>query len=303
MLIKRPIIALFLMPAVLIYLVIFLYPTLRAGVMSFYSIDTLTAAFKEWKYVGIGNYSDLIANQYFRGSVWNVFVIWLVGGLIIFVFAFLFAAILSSGVRGKGFWRSLIFLPNTVSAVVLSVIWLQYIYSSNYGFLKTVFKFLGLNTLASVQWTDSEHIFGSMVIAYCFGSIGYFMLILQAAMDRIPTDFYEASVLEGANPFHKFFFITLPLMRDVFRTTLMLWTITAINWFVWSATFGLAEQSTTTPGYYMYMKVFGSSTNSHTTTEVFNVGTGAAVGILIMIAIIAISAVMNLFFRKERLEY
>lgn len=303
MLIKRPIILLFLMPAILIYLAIFLYPTLRAAVMSFFTIPALTSGISEWTYIGFDNYTSLFHNSYFLGSVWNVLAIWLVGGLLIFFFAFLFAGILSSGVRGKSFWRSLIFLPNTVSAVVMSVIWLQYIFSSNFGFLKTIFKSVGLKTLANVQWTDNEHIFISMLIAYSFGSIGYFMLILLAGMERIPSDYYEAAVLEGANPLHKFFRITLPLLRDVFRTTLVLWTVTAINFFVWSATFGLNNPHTITPGYYMYLRVFGSEKSVYQ-QEAFNVGSGATVGVLITLAIIVLSALINnLFFRKERLEY
>src|SRR4030095_6972761 len=139
--IKKPIVALFLMPAVLIYLAIFLYPTLRALMMSFYDIPSLSSRLSEWSYIGLGNYTQLFHNSYFMGSAWNVLKIWLFGGIITMFFAFLFAAILSSGVRRKGFWRALIYLPNTVSAVVLAVIWLQYIYNSSYGFLTKLFRF------------------------------------------------------------------------------------------------------------------------------------------------------------------
>lgn len=301
--IKPPTIALFLLPAVLIYLAIFLYPTIRSGIMSFYNIPSLTSQSHEWSFLGFDNYRDLFSNSYFMGSVWNVLMIWIFGGAIIFIFAFLFAVILSSGVKGKGFWRSLIFLPNTVSAVVMSVVWLQYIYNIDYGFLTTMFRFLGLDSLASIQWTDNEHMFISMMIAYSFGSIGYFMLILGAGIDRIPHDYYEAAQLEGANPLHKFFKITLPLLSEVFRTTLVLWTITAINFFVWSATFGLENPNTMAPGYYMYLKVFGADKTVYT-QDAFNIGSGATVGVLITLAIIGFSLIINLFFRKnDRLEY
>ncbi|MCD9024995.1 carbohydrate ABC transporter permease [Cohnella silvisoli] len=299
---QKSIIALFLLPAVIIYLVIFLYPTLRTLAMSFYDIPSLSSKVAEWKFVGLLNYEDLMHSSYFTGSVKNVLGIWAIGGVLIFAFAFLFAVILTSGVRGKNFWRSLIFLPNTVSAVVLSVVWLQYIFNSSYGLLTTVFNRLGLTALANIQWTDNEHIYFSMIIAFSFGSIGYFMLILNAGIDRIPTDYYEAATLEGASVGTKFFKITLPLLRDVFRTTLVLWTITAFNFFVWSATFGLDDPHTVTPAFYMYQKVFGRG-NSVYVEEVFNVGSGASVGILITIAILVVSALINRFFPKDRLEY
>ncbi|QGQ94533.1 sugar ABC transporter permease [Paenibacillus psychroresistens] len=301
--IKKPIIALFLGPAVIIYFAIFFYPTLRTGLMSFYNVESISSQFSEWSFIGLDNYVDLIHNSYFTGSVWNVLKIWIIGGALVFFFAFLFAVIISSqGVRWKAFWRSLIFLPNTVSAVVLSIVWLQYVYNYDYGFLAKLFKMVGLNSLAEIQWTDDIHLFISMLLAYCFGCIGYFMLILNAGMDRIPQDYYEAALLEGANAFDKFFKITLPLLRDVFRTTLVLWTITSINFFVWSATFGLADPHTMTPGYFMYLRVFGNSRSVYM-DDAFNIGSGATVGVLITLAVIVLSSLINLFFRKERLEY
>ncbi|WP_339316722.1 sugar ABC transporter permease [Paenibacillus sp. FSL R10-2734] len=303
--IRKSIIALFILPAVCIYLAIFLYPTLRSLAMSFFNIPTLSSKLKDWSFVGFENYTSLFQNSYFMDSAKNVLVIWIVGGLITFFFAFLYAVILSSGVKGKTFFRSIIFLPNTVSAVVLSIVWLHYIYNSDYGFLTTFFRTIGLDYLANIQWTEDGHIFMAMLIAYCFSSIGYYLLILNAGMDRIPHDYYEAANLEGANAFYKFFRITLPLVKDVLRTTIILWTIGAINFFVWSATFGsggLQSSKTATPGYYMYLKVFGAERTVYQ-VEDFNIGSGATVGVLITLAILILSYIINLFFRKERLEY
>ncbi|MBM7568809.1 carbohydrate ABC transporter permease [Paenibacillus sacheonensis] len=299
---NKSIIALFLLPAVLIYLVIFLYPTLRTLAMSFYDIPSLSSQFAEWHYVGLLNYKDLMHSPYFVSSMKNVLGIWAIGGVLIFAFAFLYAVILASKVRGTHFWRSVIFLPNTVSAVVLSVVWLQYIFNSSYGLLTTVFRRLGLTALADIQWTDNEHIYFSMIIAFSFGSIGYFMLILNAGINRIPGDYYEAATLEGASQRVKFFAITLPLLRDVFRTTLVLWTITAFNFFVWSATFGLDDPHTVTPAFYMYQKVFGRGNNVYV-EDAFNVGSGASVGILITLATLIASALISRLFPKDRLEY
>jgi len=295
-------VALFLSPAVAIYLAIFLYPTMRTFAMSFYDIPSLSSKIGEWSFLGWDNYATLVRSPYFRDSVTNVLGIWLLGGVLIFAFAFLFAVILTSDVKGKAFWRSLIFLPNTVSAVVLSVVWLQYVFNSSYGLLTTVFNKLGLTALANIQWTDNEHIYYSMIIAYSFGSIGYFMLILNAGIGRIPTDYYEAATLDGGNAWTKFTKITMPLLRDVFRTTVVLWTVTAFNFFVWSATFGLDDPHTVTPGYYMYQKVFGKGGSVYL-EESFNVGAGAAVGILITIATVVAAALIGRLFPKDRLEY
>ncbi|AIQ24899.1 sugar ABC transporter permease [Paenibacillus sp. FSL R5-0744] len=299
--ISKPIMMLFLLPAILVYMSIFFYPTLRAVFMSFYEISNINSSISEWKFIGLDNYWGLFHNSYFLNSSLNVLKIWIIGGLIVFVMAFFFSVLISSGVRFKGFWRALIYLPNTVSVVVMSVIWLQYVYNPTFGLLTHVFRLLGLEQLANIQWTDDQHLFLSMLIAFCFGSIGYFLLILGAAMDRIPNDYYEAALLEGANTVYQFFHITLPLLRDVFKTTLVLWTVTAINFFVWSSIFGRNDPHTMTPGYYMYLKVFGGERISD--TQAFNVGAGAAIGVLITVAIIGFSFLIGLLFRKDRLEY
>ncbi|MHA6481821.1 carbohydrate ABC transporter permease [Paenibacillus sp. strain BS8-2] len=296
-------ITLFLLPAIAIYLCIFLYPTLRAFLLSFFDIPNIASRISDWSFIGFENYWKLLHNSYFMGSAWNVFKIWFFGGIIVMIFAFLFAAILTSGVKGKSFWRSLIYLPNTITPVVMAVVWLHYIFNSSYGFLTTFFRSIGLDFLADIQWTSNDYLFTSMLIAYCFGSIGYFMLLLNAGMERIPHDYYEAAVLEGAGPFTKFFKITLPLLQEVFRMTLVLWTTSAINFFVWSATFGQENPETMTPGFYMYLKVFGSARGVFTEDE-FNVGAGATVGVIITVSILVISTIINMLFRRqERLEY
>ena len=72
----------------------------------------------------------------------------------------------------------------------------------------------------NVMWTDPAHKFWSMLIAYCFGMVGYHMLIFMSGIERIGNDFYEAATIEGANVFQKFFYITLPLLRGSIRTNL-----------------------------------------------------------------------------------
>lgn len=256
-----------------------------------------------WKWTGFTNYQYIFHDPVFLESIWNVFRIWIYGGIIIFVFAFFLATIITSGIKGKSFWRALIYLPNTVSAVVLSVVWLQYVYNPQFGLFVTLFSKLGLKSLAQIQWASDSMMFTSMLIAYCFGSIGYFMLILLAGIERIPGDLYEAAYLEGINPLQKFFKITLPLLRDVFKMSLVLWTITAMNFFVWSATFGLDSPKTMTPAYFMYEYIFGQSTGNTYTANSINIGAGASIAVLITFAVLIVTAIINTLFKKSSVEY
>jgi len=300
---NRTFIIVCLTPALLSFLFFFLYPVLRTLLMSFYQVKGIADGMSLWGYVGFSNYTNLISSQLFCQSLINIFKIWFIGGIIAIFFATVFAVILTSGVRFKAFWRSLIYLPNTISAVAIATMWTQYVYSNqDFGLLKSLFRALGFRALADIQWTGPRFIFTSMLMAFCFGSVGYFMLILLAGIERIPKELYEFSRLEGATIFVQFTRITLPLIRNVFRTCIVLWSIAAFNFFVWAQMFSpIPVPETITPVYYLYNVVFGSS--MFAASGNINVGTGAAVGAILTILVVVLYSAINLAIPEKKLEY
>ena len=115
----------FLAPAVIIFLIVFLYPIVRTVIMSFFNIESVTDAFEYWEFVGIDNYTKLFKTQIFVLAMKNILKIWLIGGIIVMALSLLFGVILTSGIRGKKFFRAVIYLPNIVSAVALATMWRQ----------------------------------------------------------------------------------------------------------------------------------------------------------------------------------
>ncbi|MGL4987180.1 MAG: carbohydrate ABC transporter permease [Treponemataceae bacterium] len=291
----------FLGPAIFAYVLVFLYPTIRTTIMSFFDVKNITDALSSWVFVGFGNYKMLFTEPLFIQSMKNIAGIWFWGGIFIFGFSLFFAIILTSGVKFKSFFRAVIYLPNVISAVAMGTMWIHYVYNPRYGLLKSIFSFLGLEKLSQIQWVAPDNVFGALIIAYSFGMVGYFVLIFMAGIEKIPTDFYEAATLEGASISKKFISITFPLLKDVFRTNIVLWTINAVGFFVWSQIFSplTAELGTITPMVYMYQNVFGSNT---VVLERF-VGAGAAVGVLLTIIVVFTFAIINFLFRQEHLEY
>lgn len=287
-------------PAVVLYALIYLYPTVRTALMSFFSVRSLTTEISQWVFVGLDNYIALFKSGLFLQSVVNLVKIWGIGGVLVLAVAMLFALILTSGVKGKRFFRSVIYLPNVISAVALGTMWLQYVFNSQFGLFKNIFEALGLNGLAAYQWTAQEHIFSSMLIAYSFGMVGYFMLSYMAGIERIPEDYYEAAGLEGASAVQSFYHITLPLMTGVIRTNVVLWTVRSLGFFIWSQIFSpvTAEMQTITPMVYMYQVVFGTEYQVDSAP-----GIGAAVGVLMVLATIVMFALSNVIFRDSADEF
>lgn len=298
---NKTMIVVFLTPAVLLFLGVFLYPIVRTIIMSLFKIEGVTDPMSKWSFVGLDNYIKLFNTSLFRTSFYNLFRIWLIGGLIVLSLSLLFAVILTSGIRGKKLFRAIIYMPNIVSAVALATMWLQYVYSPQFGLVKNVLKALGLEELSRVQLLDTDHKFWSLLIAYCFGMVGYHMLIWLSGIERISPEFYEAATIDGANKLNQFRYMTLPLLKGVFKTNLTMWTVSSVGFFVWSQLFSnvTADTQTITPYVYMYMQIFGGG---NTVTE-RNSGLGAAIGVLLSICVVVVFTICNKAIRDDDLEF
>lgn len=282
----------FLAPAVLCFLFIFLYPTVRTLLMSMFHVAFITDDMSSWTFVRLENFKTLFGSALFLRSMTNILKIWLIGGIVILILSTLLSVIITSGVKFKNFWRSLIYLPHIISVVALVTMWTQYAFNNQYGLFRTVFNALGLTSLAAFQWTAPENLFLSMMIAYAYGSVGFYVLILVAGIDGISKDYYEAAEIEGANNIDKFFRITMPLLKDIFKRCIVLYSAGAMGFFAYSTLFSFStELSTVTPLVYMYDNVFGRASGNVTTP--LNVGAGAAVGVMIMIMVLLVNLLLE----------
>ena len=299
---NRSMIIAFAGPATLIFVATFIYPIIRTIVMSFFSIQEITDATDKWKFNGIGNYISLMETPLYRTSWINLFKIFIIGGVITLGASLLLAVILKSGVHGKRFFQAAIYLPNVISAVAMATMWIQYVFNSSYGFLTNLFKALHLDFLADVQWLDADHKFWALLISYCFGMIGHFMLIWVSGIERIGKDYYEAASIDGANKVGQLLYITLPLLKGIFRTNVIMWSISVSGFFIWSKLFSpiSADTSTIVPMVYMYDKLFGAE---NTGDAVRDAGTAAAIGVMLCLFIVLVFTVVNRLIKDDDLEF
>jgi multiple sugar transport system permease protein len=298
---NKPVVITFLAPAVLCYLIVFLYPTIRTVIMSLFEVESISTPVSGWKFFAFGNYKKLFTTPIFIQSMKNILRIWFAGGLGVMVTAILFAVILTQKIKGKKFFRAAIYLPNVVSAVAMGTMWINFIYNADYGFLHTVFSFLRLDTLAAIRWTAPGNLAWSMLTAYCFGMVGYHMLIFISGIEQIPKDYYEAATIEGANVIQRFFKITLPNLRGVIRTNIVMWTVYTVGFFVWGQLFSPVNLSndTVAPMNYMYELVFGSSAS---TAAARDTGAGAAIGVILMLIVILVFFATNILTRSDEAD-
>lgn len=287
----------FSLPALLCLLVMFVYPVCRTVLMSFFKVESVTASLSDWGFYGIGNYIKIFGSQTFRTSMINMFFIWLVGGVITLVFAMLMAVVITSGIRGKKFFRAAIYMPNIISAVALATMWIQYIFNYDYGLLNEVVQLFGGD---KVKWLGNDMKFWAMLGAFIFGSVGYYMLIYISGIEGIPQDYFEAATLDGAGKIKQFTHITLPLLKGVIKTSVTFWSINATTFFLWTKMFSPidTEESTIVPVIYLYDIVFGGKGIVNR-----DAGAGAAVGVVLTLIIIVVYIVTEKLLKSDDLEY
>jgi len=288
---------LFIMPAVLCLLFMFVYPVTRTVIMSFFRVESLTASADVWSFNGLDNYIKIFNSTGFRQAMKNMVRIWFVGGIITLALSMLMAVVLTSGIRGAKFFKAAIYMPNIISAVALATMWIQYIFHFDYGLLNEIVQLFGGE---KIKWLGSDMKFWAMLGAFIFGSVGYYMLIYISGIEGIPADIYEAATLDGANKVNQFTLITLPLMKGIIRTSITFWSINTTTFFLWSKMFSSinTEGSTIVPVVYLYDTVFGG-----TGIVERDAGAGAAVGVVLTLIIIAIYVVMNTLLKDSDLEY
>jgi multiple sugar transport system permease protein len=140
-----------------------------------------------------------------------------------------------------------------------------------------------------------------MLAAYCFGMVGYHMLIFISGIEQIPRDYYEAAYLEGANVLQRFFHVTVPNMRGVIRTNVVMWTVFTVGFFVWGQLFSPVNLSndTVAPMNYMYELVFGASSSATTARDS---GAGAAIGVILALIVVAVFLATNFIVKHDDAE-
>ncbi len=288
-------ILLFLMPASALYLFFFLVPTIQALVYSFYDWSGFGT---DMRYIGFANFQELLNDRLFWKSMGNTVAILIVGGVIVFALAFIMTMMISSGMRGKKFFRGVIFLPNIIAVIALTTLW-GYMYTPNNGLLASVFKLIGLDDMAKFPWLGPDSIFASMMIAIIWIEVGFYLVLLLAGVDKIPPDFFESAKLDGANQFQQFRHITVPLLQDVIAIGMVLWSIHAIKIFEFPFSFtGLEPNPNSyTVAVYSYILGFGQR------EPIYRLGYATAVGVMLLLVVILIVLVIRRLTRHEVVQY
>ena len=282
-----------LAPAVILFVIFMIIPTIDVFKMSLYKWGGYTA---EKTFVGFDNFKTLLQSDKFYQAFQNTVLLIVVVTIVTFSMAIIFAAILTrEKIKGQTFFRVVFYIPNILSVVVISAIF-SAIYDPNQGLLNS---FLNLFRGADnpILWLGSQKIvIYSIIIAMVWQAIGYYMVMYMASMAAIPPDYYEAASLDGATELQMFFKITFPLIWSNIRTTLTFYIISTINLsflFVQIMTNGGPNGKTEVGLNYMYKQAYGNGAY----------GYGMAIGVVIFLFSFILAGVVNKITDREVYEF
>jgi raffinose/stachyose/melibiose transport system permease protein len=203
---------LFVMPALVFYIVFLVIPIIRTFQFSFFSWN---GASPVMQFVGLQNYTRLLQDELFWKSLGHN-LIWIVSTVIIPVFIGLILAILIStkGIKFRLFFRVTYFMPVIVSLVAVGIIW-NWIYHPEFGVINEFLRAIGLGQLAPAWLGDEDTVLPALIIAGSWTYYGFCMVIFLAAIQGIDKSYYEVAKLEGANFIQTFVNVTVPLLKKV----------------------------------------------------------------------------------------
>ncbi len=285
-----------LAPAVILFVIFMIIPTIDVFKMSLYKWGGYTA---DKTFVGFDNFKTLLQSDKFYQAFQNTVLLIVVVTIVTFSMAIIFAAILTrEKLKGQTFFRVVFYIPNILSVVVISAIF-SAIYDPNQGLLNSFLNiFRGQNGVDNpILWLGSQKIvIYSIIIAMVWQAIGYYMVMYMASMANIPESLYESASLEGAGRLKQFFSITLPLIWTNIRTTLTFFVISTINMsflMVKAMTNGGPDGASNVFLSYMYQEAY---TNS-------SYGYGMAIGVAVFLFSFALAAILNAVTKRDEIEF
>ena len=218
-------IALCVAPAVILFFIFMVLPTLNVFRMSLFERGAYSPT---ETFVGLNNFKVLFQDAKFIASMQNTILLIVVVTAVTFFFALVFAGILTrEKIKGQSFFRVIFYIPNILSVVVIAGIF-SAIYKPENGMLNSILSAISGRDIM-ILWKDQQMVMISIIIAMVWQAIGYYMVMYMASMSAVPVDLYESASLDGAGRLAQFFQITLPLIWTNIRTTLTFFIISTIN--------------------------------------------------------------------------
>ena len=271
---------LYISPFFILFAIVGLFPIVYTAVISFQEWDLVR---NSGTFVGFDQYIWILSQADFWTALRNTFSIFLLSSVPQLILALFIAAMLDKNIRSKTFWRMSVLLPYVMAPVAVALIFSN-MFGDNHGLVNNILTSIGLEP---IMW-HKDPFWSHVAIATMvnFRWTGYNALILLAAMQAVPREYYEAATVDGAGAFRQFWSITLPSLKPTLIFVIITSTIGGLQIFDEPRMFdqtgrGGAAGQWLTITLYLYNIGWGE----------FNFGRAAALAWILFIIILAIGLI------------
>lgn len=269
---------LFLLPAVVLLLCFMIYPLGKTIYYSFTAWYNFSAV---QTFIGLENYKDLIRDPVVRTALRNTAI--LMAGVLLFQIGFaLILAILVDGVRHCfKFFRTIYFFPIVISATAIGLMF-TLIYKYEYGLLN---YFITLFGGEKQVWINEKTSIYLALIPVVWQYVGFYFVIFLTGISNISSDIYESAMLDGIRPVQKAVYITVPMLRSVLTSSIVLVVSGCFKVFdiIFMVTNGGPLDSSQLLSTYMYQKAFARG----------NGGYASSIAIVMIVLGVAVTSVLR----------
>lgn len=279
----------FVLPAILLYGAVVIFPLVRGFFMSLTNVDALGT---KSDFVGLQNYTSLVSDRHFIKSL--VFTVKYAVVYIVAcnVLALTVSIAIDSTRYGKSILRSCFFVPNILSSVIVAFVW-KFIFGV---LLPSAASELGLGFLENLNlFSNANQAFWTVMFVVIWQNLGFFVVIYTAGLQTIPSEIYEVAKIDGIKWFKKALHIQLPLLMPTITINLFVSIANAFKQFdlLYALTSGGPNRSTETLAYNIYMEAFHR----------MNLGSATAKGVILLIIILVVTRFQISVSSKREVAY
>jgi len=265
------------LPALLLYLVFKLVPMVGGLGLSLVRWNGIDPP----QFVGLQNFERMLGDEVLGPALWNN-IQYALGTVVSKNILGLFLALLiNQSLRGREIYRTALFMPVVMSFVVVGILW-AWLYNDQFGLINNLLRSVGLGSIAPDWLGDARWAMTSLIIVDVWKWYGFHMVIYLAGLQTIPTELYDAGLVDGAGRRRRFWNITLPLLRPVVIVNVTLSLMGALNVFEipYIMTEGGPANSTNVLALHIYIQSF----------KFYRMGYGAALSyaLLVLVSVVAL---------------
>lgn len=280
----------FLIPALTMFLVFWIYPVLQ---LFYYSITDFNGVNYNFDFVGMKNYAKVLSNGTLTNSMKNTLIYAVVTVVLSNVIGLTVAMILNTKIRWKGIFRTCAYFPALFSAIVIGFIW-SYVYMPSSGMIASLITMIGGNGAAFNPLGNHNVALYAIAIVEVWKAFGTTMIIYLAGLQTIDESLLEAGRIDGCTEWQLIRKIKLPLISSTITINVILAVISGLKAFDYSfiMTNGGPGKATKTLMFQVYQTAFND----------MKMGRASAFSVLAFAFIIAITIIMLLFMNKREEE-